>query len=249
MDQLAKVFSYGECEVRTVLIEGEPWFVAKDVCDAIGISQPVKAVERLDRDEVNSIHITDALGREQRTYVVNEPGLYSLILGSRKPEARTFKRWITHDVIPTIRKTGGYVANDELFIETYLPDADETTRLLFRTTLDTVRKQNEQIAVLKPKADKYDEFLDSDGYTTFTTIGKQFLGGISPQKVSEFLRDRGVLYRRKVDGIYPPRQGLECYFKVFTFYKDGWIAGRSVKVTAEGIDFIVNLYRERGEAV
>ncbi|WP_427050443.1 BRO family protein [Paenibacillus sp. TC-CSREp1] len=244
MAQLTRVFNYGDWEVRTVLIKGESWFVAKDVCRVIGVSNPTVAVQRLDEDEVTKFNLG---GLHGETNVVNEPGVYTLILGSRKPEAREFKRWITHEVIPTIRKTGGYVANDELFIETYLPHADETTRLLFRTTLDTVRKQNEQIAVLKPKADKYDEFLDSEGYTTFTTIGKHFLGGVSPQKLSTFLREQGVLYKRKVDGVYPPRQGLEKYFRVFTFYRDGWIAGRSVKVTPEGIDYVVSLYREKAE--
>ncbi|MGJ0440005.1 phage antirepressor [Paenibacillus polysaccharolyticus] len=246
MEQLTKVFNYGGSEVRTVVIEGDPWFVAKDVCEVLQVSNSRMALGRLDDDEkgVSSIY---TLGGDQQMQVVSESGLYTLVLGSRKPEARAFKRWITHEVIPTVRKTGGYVANDDLFIETYLPHADDTTRLLFRTTLDTVRKQNEQIAELKPKADKYDEFLDSGGYTTFTTIGKHFLGGVSPQKLNAFLREQGVLYKRKVDGVYPPRQGLEKYFRVFTFYRDGWISGRSVKVTSEGIDYVVSLYREKAE--
>ncbi|MGG4344366.1 BRO-N domain-containing protein [Paenibacillus lautus] len=92
-------------------IGGEPWFVAKDVCDALGINQAIRAVERLDSDEVNSTHVIDSLGRGQKMYIVNEPGLYSLILGSRKPEARAFKRWITHEVIPSIRRNGMYATD------------------------------------------------------------------------------------------------------------------------------------------
>lgn len=101
-------FLYQGKQVRTVVKDGEPWWVVKDACDVLEIQQPTKAVGRLDPDEVNSIHVTDSLGRQQETLIVNEPGLYSLILGSRKPEAKAFKRWITHDVIPAIRKTGTY---------------------------------------------------------------------------------------------------------------------------------------------
>ncbi|ALP36356.1 hypothetical protein ASL14_09410 [Paenibacillus sp. IHB B 3084] len=114
MEQLTKVFNYGEREVRTVVIEGEPWFVAKDICDSLGITNQGNAVARLDEDEKQTIRLTDTLSRNPNTVIVNESGLYSLILGSRKPEARAFKRWITHEVIPTIRKTGGYVANDDV---------------------------------------------------------------------------------------------------------------------------------------
>ncbi|KHF27792.1 hypothetical protein LR68_03343 [Anoxybacillus sp. BCO1] len=146
MNQLQKVFTYSGSQVRTIIKDDEVWFVAKDVCDILNHSNHKMAVSRLDEDEVNKVYLIDSLGRQQQTTVVNEAGLYSLILTSNKPEARQFKRWITHEVIPTIRKTGGYVENDDLFVETYLKHADEQTKLLFRATLETVRKQNEQIA-------------------------------------------------------------------------------------------------------
>lgn len=94
-------------EVRTVLRDGEPWFVAADVCKALELGNVSRAVERLDDDEkgITPIH---TLGGEQEMLIVNEPGLYTLILGSRKPEAKAFKRWITHDVLPSIRKQGYY---------------------------------------------------------------------------------------------------------------------------------------------
>jgi prophage antirepressor-like protein len=103
-----KVFKYNGSQVRTVMQNGEPWFVAKDVCDILEIASTTFAMERLEEDEVGSTKVTDSLGREQETYIVNEPGLYSLVLGSRKPEAKQFKRWITHEVLPTIRQTGTY---------------------------------------------------------------------------------------------------------------------------------------------
>ena len=95
--------------VRVKEIDGEPWFVVKDVCGALGLENTTKAMSRLDRDEFTSSKVTDSSGREQESYLVNEPGLYSLVLSSRKPEAKAFKRWVTHEVLPTIHKTGGYI--------------------------------------------------------------------------------------------------------------------------------------------
>ena len=98
--------------VRAVTLEGEPWFVAADVCRALGLGNSSMAVSKLDEDE-KGISSIDTLGGEQKLGIVNEPGLYALVLSSRKPEAKAFKRWITHEVIPSIRKTGGYIAGQE----------------------------------------------------------------------------------------------------------------------------------------
>jgi len=103
MHQLQRIFVFNGKPVRTLVINNEPWFVAKDVCEILEISNPTMALQRLDEDERSKFN----LGRQGETNIVNEPGLYTLILGSRKPEAKQFKRWITHEVIPTIRKTGG----------------------------------------------------------------------------------------------------------------------------------------------
>ena len=99
------VFEYGPTgtQVRTVEIDGEPWFVARDVCEALDITNTTQAVVSLDFDERSLFNI----GRQGVTNIISEPGLYSLILRSRKPEAKQFKRWITHEVLPTIRKTNG----------------------------------------------------------------------------------------------------------------------------------------------
>ena len=91
-------------KVRVVERDGEPWFVAADVCSVLDLSNPTIAVSRLDEDERAKFN----LGRQGDATIVNEPGLYTLVLGSRKPEAKAFKRWVTHEVIPTIRKTGAY---------------------------------------------------------------------------------------------------------------------------------------------
>lgn len=105
------VFRFEETTpIRVITKENEPWFVAKDVCDVLGILQPVRAVENLDSDEVNKTHVTDSLGRQQETYIINESGLYALVIRSNKPNARKFRKWITSEVLPAIRKTGRYAA-------------------------------------------------------------------------------------------------------------------------------------------
>lgn len=104
-----KIFEHAQFgQMRTVLKDGEPWFVVVDVCRALGHSNVSMALDRLDEDERAKFN----LGRQGETNIVNEPGLYALVLGSRKPEAHAFKRWITHEVLPAIRKTGGYVAGE-----------------------------------------------------------------------------------------------------------------------------------------
>lgn len=101
--------------VRTMVVNGAPWFIASDVCKALDISDPTKAMQRLDEDEGTRIEIAhpQSPGKTMLVNAVNEPGLYSLVLGSRKPEAKAFKRWITHDVIPSIRQHGGYIAGQD----------------------------------------------------------------------------------------------------------------------------------------
>lgn len=106
-------FNYNSKQVRTISKDGEPWFVAKDICDILDIGNPTMAAARLDDDEVSQTEVIDNIGRSQNTNIINEMGLYNLILRSDKPEAKQFKRWITHDVIPSIRKHGLY-AKDEL---------------------------------------------------------------------------------------------------------------------------------------
>lgn len=105
-----QVFSYRGESFRALQIDGEPWFVLKDVCAAIGIKDHVTVSKRLDEDEVDLAQVIDGMGRSQETTVINESGLYSVILRSDKPEARPFRKWVTSEVLPTIRRTGSYQA-------------------------------------------------------------------------------------------------------------------------------------------
>lgn len=109
MVESVQVFNYGEnTPVRVRVMNGQTWFVAKDVCKVLGISNHKDAVSRLDDDEMRGVGITDLIGRTQRMSAVSESGLYHLVFQSRKPEARKFRRWVTGEVLPQIRMTGGY---------------------------------------------------------------------------------------------------------------------------------------------
>ncbi len=103
-----QVFKYNGSQVRTVENDGQIWWVLKDVCEILKLDSPHKVADRLDEDERNLIPLTDSLGREQKTTVINESGLYNVILRSDKPEAKPFRKWVTSEVLPSIRKTGSY---------------------------------------------------------------------------------------------------------------------------------------------
>ena len=103
-----QVFEYGNNPIRTVMRDGEPWWVLKDVCEVLGIVDHKVTARRLDVDEVCQTPLTDSMGRQQATTIISESGLYNVILRSDKPEAKPFRRWVTHEVLPAIRKTGAY---------------------------------------------------------------------------------------------------------------------------------------------
>ena len=127
-------FDYHGQPVRSLLIDNEPWFVAKDVCEILELGTTAKAIERLDEDEkgMNSIH---TLGGNQEMSIVSESGLYSLTLGSKKPQAKPFKRWVTHEVIPAIRKTGSYSAHPMTQIEMLAAQAQQMVELEKKTNI------------------------------------------------------------------------------------------------------------------
>lgn len=146
----AERYHFDRFDIRVVIIDGEPWFVAADVCAVLDIGNPSAAAARLDDDEVTLISTEG--GRPANA--VSEPGLYALILGSRKPNAREFKRWVTHDVLPMIRKTGTYTA----------PETPE--QLVARALVQAqgiIARRDEQIAELAPRAEAWDELASAEG--------------------------------------------------------------------------------------
>ena len=193
--QIFKSHEFGE--IRTTIQNGEPWFVAADVCKALDIDK--RQTRRLDDDE-KGVRSTHTPGGNQDMTIVNEAGLYSLVLGSRKPEAKAFKRWITHEVLPTIRRTGGYVNSAEAFIGHYLPHADESTRTMFRAQLKAIEELNAKIEADKPKVLFADAVSSSD--TTILVgemakILKQNGVDIGQKRFFEWLRQNGYLIKRK----------------------------------------------------
>lgn len=125
--------------IRLTLRQGEPLWVVKDVCKILGLGNPSEAIRRLDDDDLSSTEVIDSVGRKQQVTIVNEPGLYTLILGSRKPEAREFKRWVTHEVLPSIRKTGAYAR----------PTAPQSTAQLLLMVAQALADQENRIAALE----------------------------------------------------------------------------------------------------
>ncbi|KJH58956.1 antirepressor [Bacillus licheniformis] len=247
---MQKVFNYQDQQVRTVVKDNEPWFVAKDVCSVLEIKNNRDALARLDEDE-KGVVLTDTLGGTQELTAVNEPGLYSLILGSRKPEAKQFKRWITHEVIPTIRKTGGYVANDDLFIQTYLPQADEQTKQLFKVTLHTMKEQSKQIETMKPKALFADAVEASESSVLVGELAKILKQNgieIGQNKLFKWLRENGYLIRKKGESFNLPTQrsmdmGLFEIKKSTINNPDGSVrTTRTPKVTGKGQIYFVNKF-------
>ena len=145
MDNL-QVFTKDEFgTIRTVQLNGEPYFCMVDICKALDLNNISQARTRLREDGVITNEVIDSMGRKQKANFINESNMYKLVFQSRKESAEKFTDWVTAEVLPTIRKTGGYVNSDELFINTYLPFADENTKTMFCQTLKTVREQNEII--------------------------------------------------------------------------------------------------------
>lgn len=165
-------------EIRTVEINNEPWFVGKDVAEILGYERPTKAVsDHVDIEDRDVVPIQDSIGRMQNTPIVNESGLYSLILSSKLPNAKAFKRWVTSEVLPAIRKHGLYateelIANPDLAIEAFkaLKEEREARKAL---ELDNQVK-SQQIAELQPKATYYDLILQCKDLLSVTEIAKDY---------------------------------------------------------------------------
>lgn len=179
-------------QVRTLMIDDNPWFVASDVCKALAISNPTVAVQRLEDDERSKLN----LGRQGDTNLINEYGLYSLVLASRKPDAKKFKHWITHDVLPSIRKHGLY-AVDEL-----LNDPDLAIKAF--TALKEEREKNKQLAAdnerMKPKEIFHDAVAGSKSSIPIGDLAKILKQNgidIGANRMFKWMRENGFLIKRK----------------------------------------------------
>ena len=187
-------------KIRTLTIDGEPWFVAADVCRALEIGNPSMAVERLDDDE-KGISTIDTLGGKQRMTIINEPGLYSLVLSSRKPEAKAFRRWISHEVIPTIRKYGGYMTKS--LLEQVLENPNLIYEFARRMLAEQQKNERlrQELDRAKPKADYYDAFIHPESCTNIRATAKELK---VPEKMfTAFLIRKRYLYRAPSGSLMP----------------------------------------------
>lgn len=260
-----KIFENPEFgRVRTTVIDGEPWFVAADVCHALDIGNPSDALNRLDDDERTLVSIEGA-SNGKPVNGVNEPGLYSLVLGSRKPEAKAFKRWITHEVIPAIRKHGGYMTpekveeallNPDVLIQlaTELKEERNKNKALHDLAVEQdkhIARQNDRIATLEPKGIFADSVSASD---TAILIGelakiiKQNGTDIGQNRLFQWMRDQKYLIGRKGTDYNMPTQksmklGLFTIKETTINHSDSHVSiSKTPKVTGKGQVYFVNKF-------
>lgn len=243
-------------QVRAVRSEGgEPMFVAKDVCAALGLGNSRQALSRLDDDEKGVIS-TDTPGGEQQMQAVNEAGLYVLVLSSRKPEAKAFQRWVTHEVLPALRRDGGYmVARDETPEQTMARAV-----LLAQATID---RQKSRIAGLeaeneemRPKALFADAVAASDGTCLigeFAKMLRQNGVSIGQNRLFAMLREDGYLGKVGQNRNVPTQRSMELgLFRIketAITHSDGHVTiNRTPKLTGKGQRYFLERYGKTGEA-
>ena len=194
--------------VRTTTIDGEIMFVGKDVADILGYTNAPKAIKDHVDDEDKLIERIVMSGQNRDVILINESGLYCLILSSKKPKAREFKHWVTSEILPTIRRTGGYVASEDMFIENYLPFLDEPYRDLFRLQMTAIEKLNERIRNDKPLVDFALHVADSEDLIDMNAMAKLAADknfNIGRTRLFRWLKEKGVLisnnlpYQRYID--------------------------------------------------
>lgn len=198
MNTNLQTWNYESSEVRTIQKNGEPWWVLADVCKVLDLSNPSKVADRLEPDEKANFE----LGlRGGATNCINESGLYAVILRSDKPQAKPFRKWVTNEVLPSIRKHDAYMTDQTLERALTSPDflielatqlkAEQAQRKQLETTVSV---QNQQIAELQPKASYYDVVLNCKDLISIGKIAKDY--GWSAQKLNEYLHKHGVQYKQ-----------------------------------------------------
>lgn len=200
-------FDYSGRQVRTVQVDGEPWFVAADVCAILELGNVTQALSRVAADDLSSNEVIDSMGRTQVARTVNESGLYDLILDSRKPEARAFRRWVTSEVLPSIRKTGRYDV-----------PAD------FATALELAAKQQRELMEAAPKVEAFDTYMDADNAIAMGAAAQQL--GIGRNTMMKRLREAGVLQKDN-----RPYQRYAQHFKVVATSYEAQNATRATHTT------------------
>ena len=226
--------------IRTLTNEqGEPMFCLKDVCDVLDLRTP-KVVQRLEDDVLSKYPIVDSLGRTQQASFVNEDGLYDTILESRKPQAKLFRKWVTSEVLPSIRKNGGYM----------VVRPDESDEVIMARALQimqaTLQRRDEQIAMLKPRADYADHVLDSISCFTTTQLAKEL--DMTAQELNRLLCEMNIQYWQSGQYLLYADYARQGYAKSRTHSHrghDGTLRTHMYLVwTERGRDFIHRLFNQ-----
>ena len=197
--------------IRTTTIDGEPWFVAKDVCDALDLKNTRSSIALLDEDE-KGVTTSNTLGGEQQMLTISEAGLYSLVLRSRKPEAKAFKRWVTHEVLPSIRKTGRYIAGQESMTPEQMVKASmQWLEARISEQEQQIELQNEMINVMRPKALFADAVSMSATSIPIGDLAKVLKRGgtnIGRNRLMRLMRNDGYLMKQRSSKNMPTQKAM-----------------------------------------
>ncbi|MCD5256770.1 phage antirepressor [Pediococcus pentosaceus] len=249
-------FNFEGNEVRTVLINDEPYFVGKDIADVLGYSNSRKAlIDHVDEEDKNTVTIRDGNKGNPNQVVINESGMYSLVLSSKLPNAKKFKRWVTNEVLPSIRKHGAYMTDEKIEEALLNPD----TIISLATKLKNEREKAEverngrliaeqRVEELQPKADYYDQILSNKGVVTVTSIAKNY--GMTAPELNKLLNRLGVQYSQSGSWyLYKKYQknGYTHTIPVPYSHRDGRPDIKpQTKWTQKGHIFIYQLLKEHG---
>lgn len=239
-----QIFHYQSNEIRTVQQDGEPWFVLKDVCGVLGMSNPTVVAERLEDDE----RAKSDLGRQGVGWIINESGLYNVILRSDKPEAKPFRKWVTSEVLPSIRKHGAYmtpetlqaaISNPDYLLQVVTALKNETDK---RKALEAANASlSVDLEIARPKADYFDELVDRNLLTNFRETAKQL--EIKEREFVRFLLERKYIYRDKRGKLMPYAEKNNGLFEVKECFNDKtqW-SGTQTLITPKGRETFRLLY-------
>lgn len=221
-------------EVRTLTKDGEPWFVGKDVAEILGYTNPSKALaDHVDDEDKLNNETLSSLG-QRGGWLINESGLYSLILSSKLPTARAFKRWVTSEVLPAIRKHGGYLAGQESMT------GEELMAKALMVAKKTLEEREAQLSaatvqntIMQPKADYFDELVERNTLTNFRETAKQI--GVKEKPFIAFLLEKKYIYRDQKGKIMPYAEKNNGLFEVKECFneKTKW-SGTQTLVTPKG---------------
>lgn len=239
-------------QVRTVIIDDEPWFVGKDVALALGYGTGKSLANAVAKHvEADDKGVTEMMtpGGKQNITIINESGLYSLILSSKLPKAKEFKKWVTSEVLPAIRKNGVYATPE--FVQKSISDPQWAIAVL--QNLVEVKKENERleaenkeqketISIMEPKAEYHDEVLDSEGALTTTVIAKEY--GLTAQKLNKYLHEKGIQYKVGKTWVLYDKYADKGYMETKTFVDDNNVSHVTSYWTQAGRRFIFDILKD-----